>query len=581
MTSLAKSALLGGCVRTVLILCTPEAVCQDLLWYDTWEYQAQGPHIHSFRDGPLAINALGETYMASQLRGSIDVDPGPGISVLSSGTGSSTSSTCLSKFDQNGTWIWTKRIGNSISQPHAIALDPAGNVYMSGMFKGTVDFDPGPGVVNHTSAGEDDIFVMKLDPDGAHMWSCSFGTTEGVEGGWDLAVDASGNAFVMVSAQGTIDVNPGPGVEPFTPAGQLTSIIKLDAQGELVWARSVELNGSSFSNWHIAVDGSGSVLMTGQYAGASVDVDPGPGVTYLPHDPLRPNSVFIVKWDAQGELLWARAIAGAIPGHLACDADDHVLVTGNAIEDIDLDPGPGVQLCDPGNALNTSWVLKLDPLGTHVWSTMWTTNSIVQAQDVVVDQNGNVIVGGLYDSAMDLAPGPLVMPAPPVSTGHSSFITALDPSGAYLWSGELGCGQHDAYVEHMAVAPDNGLRISGWFFGAMDMDPGPGSTTYTGPLTRQSTMLLGLAGMNGPSGMPTTIKRTANLYPVPTDGPLTITHPEAIAFINIRDLRGRSVHTVRPGMERASIDLAALPAGCYMVEIVGTTFREQHTIVKR
>jgi hypothetical protein len=580
MTALTRSALIGGCVSTMLIIFIPEAASQELFWYNTWEYQGQLSDSHSFRDGPLAINTQGETYMASQLIGSIDVDPSPATSVLSSGTGTSTSSICLSKFDQNGTWAWTKRMGNTIGQPQALALDPDGNVYMSGMFKSTVDFDPGPGVVNLTSAGADDIFLAKFDPDGDHLWSCRFGTSQSAEGGWDLAVDASGNAYVMVSARGTIDVDPGPGVLPFTPAGQLTSIIKLDAQGGLVWARSVELNGAAYSNWHIAADGSGNVLMTGQYSGASVDVDPGTGTTYLPHDPARPNGVFIVKWDPQGELLWARGIAGAIPGHLACDAEDNVLVTGNTINDVDLDPGPGVQMHAMGNATNTSWVLKLDALGAYVWSKMWSTNSIVQAKEVVTDQNGNVIIGGIYNAAMDLAPGPLVVPAPQASNGSCSFITALDPYGSYLWSGELGAGQHDAYVEHMATAPDNSLRISGWFYGAMDMDPGPGSTTYTGPLTRQSTMLLSFAGTNGPTGIPTTTNSTANLYPVPTDGPLTITHTEAIALINVRDLRGVLVSTERPGMQRASIDLSALPAGCYLVEIVGKRTAEQHSIVK-
>lgn len=563
----------------MLILSIPEAACQELFWYNTWEYQGQVLDSHSFRDGPLAINTQGETYMASQLIGSIDVDPGPGISVLSSGTGTSTSSICLSKFDQNGTWAWTKRMGNTISQPQAIALDPDGNVYISGWFKGSVDFDPGPGTTFHNSAGGNDMFVMKLNADGEHLWSCRFGTTND-EGGRDLAVDDSGNAYVMVSAQGTIDVDPGPGVLPFTPAGQLTSIIKLDAQGELVWARSVELNGASYSNWHIAADGSSNVLMTGQYSGASVDVDPGPGTTYLPHDPARPNGVFIVKWDPQGELLWAQGIAGAIPGHLACDAEDNVLVTGNTINDVDLDPGPGVQMLAMGNASNTSWVLKLDAMGAYVWSKMWSTNAIVQTKDVAVDQNGNVIIGGIYNAAMDLAPGPVTVPAPQVNVGSCTFITALDPFGAYLWSGELGGGQHNAYLEHMAIAPDNSLRISGWFYGAMDMDPGPGSTTYTGPLTRQSTMLLSFAGPGAATGITTITRGSANLYPVPTDGPLTITHTEAIGLINVRDLRGVLVSTERPGMERASIDLTALPAGCYLVEIVGKKTAEQHSIVK-
>ena len=71
-----------------------------------------------------------------------------------------------------------------------MAVDSSGNVYTTGAFQGTVDFDPGAGTTNLTSIGGYDVFVSKLDSSGDLVWARSFGATGySTDVGKSVAVD--------------------------------------------------------------------------------------------------------------------------------------------------------------------------------------------------------------------------------------------------------------------------------------------------------------------------------------------------------------------------------------------------------
>ncbi|MBL0097072.1 MAG: SBBP repeat-containing protein, partial [Bacteroidetes bacterium] len=60
----------------------------------------------------------------------------------------------MTKLNSSGNFVWARRFaGVENVEVLSIATDPSGNIYTTGRFSGTVDFDPGAGVSNLSSGG--------------------------------------------------------------------------------------------------------------------------------------------------------------------------------------------------------------------------------------------------------------------------------------------------------------------------------------------------------------------------------------------------------------------------------------------
>ncbi|MEI8024114.1 MAG: SBBP repeat-containing protein, partial [Actinomycetota bacterium] len=128
--------------------------------------------------------------------------------------------------------------GTGIDSGGSVAVDSSGNIYTTGSFEGTVDFDPGVGTANLTAVAFSDVFVSKLDASGNYVWAKSFGGTDYDSGG-SVAVDSSGNVYTTGSFRSTADFDPSVGIANLTSAGFLEVFVsKLDASGNYVWAKS-------------------------------------------------------------------------------------------------------------------------------------------------------------------------------------------------------------------------------------------------------------------------------------------------------------------------------------------------------
>ncbi len=104
--------------------------------------------------------------------------------------------------------MWAKALeSDNIISLNGLAADAAGNIYATGAFYGTVDFDPGAGISSKTTAGGSDIFVMKLDVAGNFGWAETFGST-GNDSGSDVAVDPFGTIHLAGSYRGTVNFDP-------------------------------------------------------------------------------------------------------------------------------------------------------------------------------------------------------------------------------------------------------------------------------------------------------------------------------------------------------------------------------------
>ena len=242
----------------------------------------------------IAVDGSGNVYTTGSFAGTVDFDPGAGTaSLISAGS----SDIFVSKLDASGNYVWVKRMGGTLDDHSvSIAVDGSGNVYTTGFFGGTVDFDPSAGTDSLISAGSVDIFVSKLDASGNFVWAKSMGgTLEDLA--WGIAVDGPGNVYTTGSFQLTVDFDPGAGTANLVSAGNIDIFVsKLDASGNFVWAKS--MGGTGFEEGSaITVDGSGNVYTIGDFVG-TVDFDPNAGTASLIS--AGGDDIFVSKLSARG-----------------------------------------------------------------------------------------------------------------------------------------------------------------------------------------------------------------------------------------------------------------------------------------
>lgn len=113
----------------------------------------------------------------------------------------------LAKFSANGTPVWSKQFGGALRDSgNGVAVDADGNIVLTGAFAGTIDF--GGGALNSANANYDDIFLAKFAGDGSLLWSQSFGGNL-FDRGNAVSVDQLGNIALVGSFYETIDLGGG------------------------------------------------------------------------------------------------------------------------------------------------------------------------------------------------------------------------------------------------------------------------------------------------------------------------------------------------------------------------------------
>lgn len=149
----------------------------------------------------------GNLYVAGILIGTLDFDPGDGITNLTSISGNDV---FVSKYDTAGKFIWAKQFGNSQAQPGVfITNDKTGDIYLTGIFTNTADFDPGSNVYNITAKGFNDIYIEKINKEGMFEWVKQIGEDNVGAECSSLAVDITGNIYSTGYFKGYCDFNPG------------------------------------------------------------------------------------------------------------------------------------------------------------------------------------------------------------------------------------------------------------------------------------------------------------------------------------------------------------------------------------
>ena len=289
----------------------------------------------------ITTDTLGNVYVIGYYRDMVDFDPGAASFNLTSNGGDDI---FIVKLDSNGNFIWAVSMGGILpDRGFSITSDALGNLYATGKFSSTVDFDPGSTTFSLTANGGEDVFIQKLDNQGNFIWAKSMGGAANDEGR-SVINDNSGNVYVAGNFEGITDINPGPDTFNLISNGSWDIFIqKLDDFGNFIWAKSMGGTIRDGAN-NITTDALGNVYVSGKFQD-TVDFDPNAATLDLVSN--GDYDVFIQKLDANGNLKWARSLGG--PSYdqgesIITDISGNVYVTGYYQGTVDFDPSAATSL---------------------------------------------------------------------------------------------------------------------------------------------------------------------------------------------------------------------------------------------
>ncbi|MFA6243948.1 MAG: SBBP repeat-containing protein [Candidatus Hydrogenedentales bacterium] len=371
---------------------------------------------------------------------------------------------------------WARMLDSSVQcTVNYIAIDGSGNVYTSGVFLGTGDFDPGEGVYSLTSGAQGDVFISKLDSSGNFVWARKMGGA-GYDVGFVVAVDGSGNVYAAGHFEGTADFDPSDGTFNLVSSGNSDAfVVKLNAAGDLVWVDKFGGTGDD-KGYGIAVDTSGNVLATGYFNGTA-DFDPSGGTFNLVSSGA--SDVFVAELSSNGALVWAKKIGGFSYDHgmaITVDETGAVYTTGNFQVTTDFDPGAGVQNLVSAGATDI-FVCKWDTDGGYLWAKSAGGPSNDAGRAIALDSAHNVYIAADFAETADFDPGLGVHNL--VSAGNlDTGVLKLDANGGFVWAGGMG-GITADFAEGIAVDSSSNVYVSGQFESSGDFDPGVNTAELT------------------------------------------------------------------------------------------------------
>ncbi len=386
-------------------------------------------------------------------------------------TGLFLSWSCLTSHAQ--TFDWAKASGDrNRDEGRSTAADANGNVYVTGNFSDTADFNPGGSGGRLTAVKSADVFLAKYDASGGFLWAKAMGG-KGADGAYGVAVDGSGNVYLTGFMQSdTADFNPGGSGGRLTSAGSYDAFLaKYDADGNYLWAKS--MGGSANDEGKgLAVDRGGNAYVTG-YFNNTADFNPGGSGGKL-------NAIeggidmFLVKYDAGGNLLWAKSMGGSNIDYafgVAVDDSSNTYVTGHFSRTANFNfGGSGDTLASAGDF--DAFVAKYDARGGFLWVRAIAGRSTEHAFGVAVDGKGDVYVtGDFYSQPADFNPGG--NGGTIVANKWDGFLVKYEANGSFLWAKAITGGKSDYGTA--VVADRSGNVYATGYFNSDTVDFNPGS----------------------------------------------------------------------------------------------------------
>ena len=385
----------------------------------------------------LAVDSEGNVLLAGR-RGSLDLDYDGVIDVDTFGQPDPLISKLMQadRMDSG----WTKEVGGSGDDTaRGVATDHDGGLYAVGHFSQKMQY--GRGFLQ--SAGGKDGFIVRYDRDGKALWARAIGGAE-LDEMYRVASDTAGNAYVIGTATGSVDVDRDGNVDIVGTAKGSALVTAWDPDGNLLWAR-VSGGDARVLGLGIATGLKGEVYISGAYQDGAPDFDGDgeadgpvaaptaePGADGVPGFDL---NAYYAALDNAGRVRWIRVVTGPLiqsAGGLAVadNGDLYVLGGHSAPSDSDGDGVADIDFVALGERKNqyqidaNLFLLRVTPKGDPLWSKAYTAMGSHLSL-----RGGRLLVSGTYKSDLDFDNDGVLERESDGDERPEGFVAVLDEGG--------------------------------------------------------------------------------------------------------------------------------------------------------
>ncbi|GEM_PF-1563791 len=236
----------------------------SIAWTKSMGGQAAGQE----RVNDIAVDTAGNVYATGSMSTLTDFNIfGVG------GTLNASSDGYLVKYNAAGIFQWAFAIaGSGYDEGRAVVADTNGFVYVTGHFKGNVNFNPLGTASNLSSISSfKDAFFAKYTDAGINVWARNIGSTTSGPQGESIGFDAEHNVYVTGYFSYTIDCDPGTAVANLTAANNASDIFyaKYNEAGDYLWAKRIGGPDAIAYSTEILLDKNGALYLCGYIKGTA------------------------------------------------------------------------------------------------------------------------------------------------------------------------------------------------------------------------------------------------------------------------------------------------------------------------
>lgn len=511
----------------------------------------------------MDIDSLGNIYIIGHFWDTVDFDPSINEFNLISEGGSDI---YVLKLNNNGEFVWSFSMGSyQMDYGNSIELNNNGFLYLTGAFAGPVDFDPGVNTFYMVAPYGGNIFIQKIDTLGNLVWAKSISSSTSFGEGKSITVDENGFSYITgvfgspsFLIIDTVDFDPGAGTNFLIANRQSIFVLKLDPNGNFVWANNINSTGAFSVGESISIDNNEDIIVSGHFQDTLIvptDID-----TIIVINPsFSERNAIIFKVSKFGNFKWAKSLSTSVYSYAytsVVDDDRFIYTTGyfNASAAYPIDFNPGI-LTSP-NEDGGLYIHKMDEDGNFIWVKTYNGDGFLNSNSLFLDQDKNIYNIGSYSaSTIDVDPSANIYTISNYGNNKPDLVY-------FKWDQCLS----DITVIDTTITDTAYITPSGndtLIYSGTYIDILPNASQNGCDSLIKINLISNIVGINE---ILNTTEVESVIYPNPTSSQLTIVADLDIHEINIHDITGKLIKRIIHNTN--NINVADLSNGVYFIKLV-------------